>query len=314
MARPLRLEFPGALYHVTARGNDRQTIYADDDDRHLFLELLADEVRLQGWVLYAYCLMDNHYHLLLETPEAGLCKGMQRLNGRYTQRFNYRHSRSGHLFQGRYKAIIVEKDAHLLELCRYVVLNPVRAGVVEHARDWPWSSYAATLGIQPGPDWLACNALLCLFSEHAGAAREAYARFVRQGLEAHAPWEALRGQIYLGGDGFRQRMQALVPDKAADTDIPLMQKQLARPDCNAVLQDVAHTFNLDLPQVASRRNKEAFRTAVFLLRRACNLPLKKVAAMAGISPGRVSQIQSQMMRDGLHGQAALLLKKYKVKA
>ncbi|MDH5536850.1 MAG: transposase, partial [Betaproteobacteria bacterium] len=154
MARPLRLEFAGAMYHVTARGNERQRIYLDDEDRRIYRDLLGKEVEQQGWVCYAYCLMDNHYHLLIETPEPNLVTGMRRLNGVYTQAFNRRHRRVGHLFQGRYKAIVVDKDAYLRELCRYIVLNPVRAKAVKTAQRWPWSSYRATSGEEPPPSWL----------------------------------------------------------------------------------------------------------------------------------------------------------------
>ncbi len=130
MARPLRLSYPGALYHVTARGNARQAIYTDDADRQIFLSVLEDVVARYHWLCHAYCLMDNHYHLLLETPEENLSAGMRQVNGVYTQRFNRRHGRVGHVFQGLVKAILVEPDRYLLELCRYVVLNPMRAGIV----------------------------------------------------------------------------------------------------------------------------------------------------------------------------------------
>lgn len=154
MARPLRLEFAGALYHLTARGNARSEIFADDEDRRVFLELLGKEIAQQGWRCYAYCLMGNHYHLLIETPEANLVAGMRRLNGVYTQAFNRRHQRVGHVFQGRYKSIVVDKDSYGLELSRYIVLNPVRARMVKRAQDWAWSSYGATVGAVAQPSWL----------------------------------------------------------------------------------------------------------------------------------------------------------------
>ena len=128
MARPLRIEFPGAIYHVTARGNARNAIVLDDEDRELFLVCLGEVILLFGWVCHAYCLMDNHYHLLIETPEGNVSRGMRQLNGVFTQRFNRRHGQVGHLFQGRFKAIVVDRESYLLELCRYVVLNPIRAG------------------------------------------------------------------------------------------------------------------------------------------------------------------------------------------
>jgi REP element-mobilizing transposase RayT len=154
MARPLRLEYEGAVYHVTSRGNAREAIFRVDPDRELFLEVLGATVERFGWVCYAYCLMTNHYHLLLETPEPNLSRGMRHLNGVYTQGFNRRHMRVGHVLQGRFKSIVVEKESHLLELARYVVLNPVRAKMVRSARDWPWSSYRATAGLGVAPPFL----------------------------------------------------------------------------------------------------------------------------------------------------------------
>jgi REP element-mobilizing transposase RayT len=153
MARPLRLESAGALYHVTVRGNERRSIFLGDEDsgRVVFLDVLGATCERFNWALHAYCLMTNHYHLLVETPDANLSKGMRQLNGVFTQFVNRTHPRVGHLFQGRFKAILVERERYLLELCRYVVLNPVRAGVVAAPGDWPWSSYRATLGETPAP-------------------------------------------------------------------------------------------------------------------------------------------------------------------
>ena len=130
MARPLRIEYPGAVYHITSRGNARADIFLMDDDRQVFLDILGNTVEKYNWLCHAFCLLDNHYHLLIETPDPNLSLGMRQLNGVYTQTFNRTHDRVGHVFQGRYKAILVEKESHLLELCRYVVLNPVRAKMV----------------------------------------------------------------------------------------------------------------------------------------------------------------------------------------
>jgi REP element-mobilizing transposase RayT len=147
MARPLRIEYSGAVYHITSRGNAREKIYIDDQDRENFLGVLGEVVRKYNWLCHAYCLMDNHYHLLVETPDANLSIGMRQLNGVYTQLYNRRHRRTGHIFQGRYKAILVDKDNYLLELSRYVVLNPVRARLAKLPEHWKWSSYGATAGV-----------------------------------------------------------------------------------------------------------------------------------------------------------------------
>jgi len=165
MARPLRIEFEGALYHVTSRGNKKEAIYLNDMDRLIFLKVLSDVCQRYNWVCHAYCLMTNHYHLLIETPDANLSVGMRHLNGVYTQKFNFHHGRVGHVYQGRYKGILVEKEAHLLELARYVVLNPVRARMVSEAEDWRWSSYRATSGMVKSPGFLSVDWLLSVFGD-----------------------------------------------------------------------------------------------------------------------------------------------------
>ncbi len=293
MARPLRLEFPGAVYHITARGDRQEAIFDDGDDRLAFLELLAREVGQQGWLLYAFCLMDNHYHLLLETPEPNLVRGMRRLNGVYTQAFNRRHKRVGHVLQGRYKAILVDKDSYLLELCRYVVLNPVRAGMVASAGQWPWSSYLATAGKMACPDWLAAEQVLALFACDRSQTRRAYTRFVSEGVRGESPWDHLKGQIYLGPDAFIGRMEKLL---AGTTPRGIARRQLspARPTARDVVKVVAQVHEIPVRSVLERHSAEAFKHAVYLLRRRANIPLHDVATMAGVSIGRVSQIQSRI--------------------
>src|SRR5882724_1159736 len=157
MARPLRIEYDGALYHVTSRGNDRKAIFKDDRDRELFLNTLAQVTERFHWICHAYCLMNNHYHLVIETPDGNLSKGMRQLNGVYTQSFNRRHRRVGHLFQGRFKAILVERESHLLELCRYIVFNPARIKSSAKASTWAWSSYRATGGLASIPRCLTVD-------------------------------------------------------------------------------------------------------------------------------------------------------------
>ena len=220
MARPLRIEFPGALYHVTTRGNARGDIFVDDRDRHGFLAVLGQVVARWRWLCHAYCLMGNHYHLIVETRDANLARGMRQLNGLYTQRLNRRHGRVGHVFQGRYAAILVERDSHLLELARYVVRNPVRAGLVDRAEAWPWSSYRAMIGRGARPAWLHCDWLLRQFAGEPAQARLAYRAFVSEGPEGRDPWRDLAGQIYLGGAGFVRSMLARAGDGGERVEIP----------------------------------------------------------------------------------------------
>ncbi len=225
MARPLRLEYEGALHHITSRGNELQAIYADNSDFELFLSLLANVCAQYNWVVHAYCLMTNHYHLLVETPDANLSKGMRQLNGIYTQAFNRKHQRVGHVFQGRFKGILVQKDAYLLELARYIVLNPVRAQIVRHSKDWPWSSYRATAGYGAAAPCLTTDWLLAGFAKTKRTAQERYREFVQAGKGLPSPWSQLKNQIFLGDDLFVEDMQCKLDPEQSLKDIPKKQKQ-----------------------------------------------------------------------------------------
>ena len=289
MSRPLRLEYAGALYHLTARGNARADIFAGDGDRRLFLELLGKEIAQQGWRCYAYCLMDNHYHLLIETPEPNLVAGMRRLNGVYTQAFNRRHGRVGHVFQGRYKSIVVDKERYGLELCRYIVLNPVRARMVKRARDWAWSSYRASAGEVPAPAWLDANWVRGQFGGRNPQA--AYERFVAQGMGQVSPWENLKGQIWLGSAAFLKRMARLAQAKPM-ANVPRRRRPPVHPSAAAVTAQVLSAYRIKDERTLCRRDhQEAFQAWVYLLRRAVNLPLQEVAKRGKVSPSRISKIQ-----------------------
>jgi len=230
MARPLRIEFAGALYHVTSRGDGQEDIYIDDNDRESFLEVLSDVCDRFNWKVHAYCLMSNHYHLLVETPDANLSQGMRQLNGVFTQRFNRNNKSVGHVFQGRYKSILVEKETYLLELSRYIVLNPVRAQMVRSAKDWRWSSYRATAGINNAEKWLTVDWILSSFSLKKIIAVKKYREFVSEGRNQPKPWEQLRNQIYLGSDEFVDDMQCKISPDTKLSEIPSTQKrQVAKP-------------------------------------------------------------------------------------
>ena len=232
MARPLRLEFPGAIYHLTNRGNARQKIFFSDSDRQLFLDTLSHVVSRYRWICHAYCLMANHYHLLIETPKANLSIGMRQLNGIYTQAFNRRHRRVGHLFQGRFKAILVEKQSYLLELCRYIVLNPLRVKGKGQINSWKWSSYRATAGLASMPEFLTTDWVLEQFGKRRTQAQKHYREFVKEGLESR-PWEALKGQIYLGSDAFIEKH---APRGRDLKEIPRVQVRAVRPKLESILK------------------------------------------------------------------------------
>jgi REP element-mobilizing transposase RayT len=178
MPRPLRPLIPGGIYHITSKGNRGQATFLDDYDRGLFLHLAATVVKSHGWRCDAYCLMTNHYHLLVQTPDPNLSDGMQRLNGDYAQWFNHLHGFEGHLFQDRFGSRVVETPAHLLEVMRYVVMNPVRAGICREPADWPWSSFASMLGLAPRHELLTVDWTLRQFSASTDRARERLRAFV----------------------------------------------------------------------------------------------------------------------------------------
>jgi putative transposase len=202
MTRPLRLEFPGALYHVTARGDRRGAIYCDDVDRIVWLKLLEIACAQFNFIVHAFCQMENHYHLLVETIDGDLSGGMRQLNGAYSQQFNRRHGLVGHVFQGRYKAILVQKESYLLELSRYIVLNPIRANMVTSLDDWRWSSYRYFMQPSDLPPWLDPDFLLAHFGADRTSARSAYKAFVLQGLELLSPLRDVQHQMLLGEDAF----------------------------------------------------------------------------------------------------------------
>jgi REP element-mobilizing transposase RayT len=224
MARPLRIELAGGLYHVTSRGDRREDIYLDDGDRYLWLDVLDQTCRRFNWICHAWCQMTNHYHLVMETVEGNLSEGMRHLNGVYTQAVNRKHRRVGHVFQGRYKAILVDKDSHLLELSRYVVLNPVRAAMVQDAEEWPWSSFRNMIGRAQPPAWLQTDWLLAQFGDTRDIAILRYAEFVRAGVRLPSIWTGLRNQVFLGDEEFVRRAQAQT-DRLDIAEIPRAQRR-----------------------------------------------------------------------------------------
>ena len=215
MSRPIRIEFANALYHVTSRGDRREAIFEDDDDRLSFLQTLGQVVEQFNWLCYAWCLMDNHYHLLIQTPDGNLSKGMRQLNGVFTQLSNRRYRRVGHLFQGRFKAILVDSDAYLLELARYVVLNPVRAGMVKNAAHWRWSSYRASMGLVPAETFLAVDGLLAQFAARRSLAQTRYAQFVAEGIMHRRLGNNSRGRCSSGMNTLLSKCKATLPSITA---------------------------------------------------------------------------------------------------
>ena len=280
MARPLRIEFPGALHHVTSRGNARADIVSGDEDRRLFTDVLGAVVDRFAWLCHAWCLMDNHYHLLLETPDANLSRGMRQLNGVFTQRRNWRHGRVGHVFQGRYKPILVEREPHLLELCRHVVLNPVRVGMVARPREWRWSSYRATAGHSPARAFEHRDWVLRQFGADRAAAARAYRRFVAGGIGQASPWDQLSGPNILGGAAFRDGLREAAG--VASSEVPRRQRRIA-PEALATLR----ARHRERAEWMARAHRDHGYT------------LRQIAAEAGLHYATVSRI-IKAWEDGRH--------------
>ncbi len=231
---PLRIEFPGAIYHITSRGNARLPIFEDITDRNQFLDVLDGVVKRFKWRCHAYCLMNDHYHLVVETAEGNLAQGMRQLNGVYTQSFNRRHNQGGHIFQGRYKAILVERENFLLDLCRYVVLNPVGAGLVKEPEKYYWSSYLATAGLEKRPSFLKVDWILNQFGENREKSQEKYRDFVKNGINAESPWKALHAQCILGSRKFLEKLKPALKEKTGLTEIPKEQRLAFRPPLSEI--------------------------------------------------------------------------------
>ncbi len=295
MARPLRLQYPGAVYHVMARGHERSPIYRDDEDRLSFLADLARVVQETRFVVHAYCLMTNHFHLLLETPEANLAAGMHRLNARYSQAFNFRHGRIGHLLEGRYKALVIEKERHLLELCRYVVLNPVRAGLVRSVGGWRWSNFEATCGEVDRPAFLEVDWTLRCFGTRRARARLGYRKFVSEGKGAADPIKKTAGQVFLGGPAFLEEMKRRLEGKALSPEISSSQRQSAFVSLARIDDAVAEEYGIPKESLRAAWSRGEPRAVVaYLARKLTGLPSKRIAELLDVTGGRVSQLVRQV--------------------
>ena len=289
MARPLRIEFPGAVYHVMSRGNEKASIFRDDLDRRTFLAILASVVRKEDWRLHSFCLLGNHYHLLIETPLGRISRGMHSLNSRYSQRFNRRYVRCGHLFEGRFKGLLVEKERHLLELHRYIVLNPVRAGLTTRPEDWVWSSYRATCGLVVVPPWLETRWTLAQFALDRKMALGEYERFVREGM-AKETTPVVTRQIFVGGEDFRSAMARRLAPRSLDDDIPRQQREPHPPSLDEVCAVVARDWSVPVEILASRNAGEPRLAAIYLATKVTGLTAQKVGAAFGVKRGRVSNV------------------------
>jgi putative transposase len=302
MPRPRRIDYEGAVYHVTSRGNERRAIFRDDSDRWMFLRILGEVVDHCDVVCHAWVLMDNHYHLMLETPVANLSLAMKHLNGIYTQKFNKKHHRTGHLFQGRFKAMVVERDTYLKTLCRYVVLNPVRARMVKGPRDWKWSSYRATAGWEKAEPWLETDWIIGQFGRNRKRAQKAYRAYIEEGLKIKkSVWEDLYSGIYLGGRDFLDRAHE-IGQRHKDLDMPKFQKQVVLQKPEEVIREVSKAYG-EKAEILSewKRGSEARDVAIYLLKRKSGMSLKEIGKKIGIGAtgvgNRWRRVKNRILKD-----------------
>jgi len=342
MARPLRVERAGAWYHVTARGNERSSIFRDDRDRRHFCDLLAELTERFRFALRAYVLMENHYHLMVETREANLSRAMQWLNVSYSVWFNRRHGRVGHLFQGRYKAIIVDRDAWAWSLSRYVHLNPVRVAAwgldkeaqrrvklgvggipdantvrerIERLRRYRWSSYPAYAGLSKAPNWLGCDAVLDLQGgrrrdEQRRAYRDEVEATLREGLQ-ESPWRRLIGQVVLGSQDFLRRLQ--IGLQGDDREQPALRSMRARPGFAQVVAVVERLKGEEWGQFRNRHGDWGRDLVPYLGTSAGALKLRELGeACGGMDYAGVSMaVKRFAQRAAQDGELATLLARAK---
>ena len=255
MARPLRIDQPGAFHHVTSRGNERRKIFRSNADREMFLHFLGLAVKRFNWSLTAYVLMTNHFHLAIQTREANLSRGMHWLNTSYVGWFNHRHKRSGHLFQGRFHSVLIEKSSYFTEVLRYVVLNPVRAKMVARPEDYRWSSFRATAGLEAAPPWLDVDAALAVFGEDRASAAPAYERFVLAHLDSdESLWDRVQHGIFLGSDEWIVQMREVVESKPRSNDHPKLQRSVGRPVMAKIVTTVSRISGVPIDEVRSIRS------------------------------------------------------------
>lgn len=299
MARPLRLQHPGALWHVTSRGNNRGDIFFDDADRTLFLNLFGESARRSHWIVHEYALMTNHFHLLIETPEMTLSSGMKWLNQTYAQRMNKKYNRVGHFYQGRFHSELVEKEAYLLEVMRYIVLNPVRAGMVERPEDYRWSSYRAKLGLEEPPEWLTMGDTLAPFGSELPTQREEYRKFVEAGASiTRSPFDDLVAQLFLGTRDWIEKMQKLVDQEPRSSEHPAPQRYAGRPSVDKVIATVAEVFGEDAQEIRQRHGGVEREFVAWLCCYETNERYGKVAAALRLrSTSRISALVADCGRS-----------------
>jgi len=298
MTRPLRIEYPNATYHITARGNESIKIFRVENDYRKLLKQLRLAQQRYAILIHAYVLMGNHYHLLVETPKGNLSQAMHFINSSYTGYFNRRYHRVGHLFQGRYKSILVDKESYLLELSRYIHLNPVRAGIVKYSWEYPWSSCQTYLG-KRNEKWVCQDWILRQFSASKEEARQAYNEFIEGALneKVESPFKNIFAQVVLGSKDFIKKTQKQVEDQELDYDLPSLRRLKKRPSLSDILCLVAKYYGVEQKsiQVLRERGNLAKKVGIYLAHKYTGNTLKEIGQyFGGMKHTGASQVVSRL--------------------
>ena len=306
MGRPIRIEYPCALYHITSRGNERKNIFLEEGDRLRFLKILEDYHDRYGILIHSYVLMDNHYHLVLETPRGNLLRVMHGINSSYTGYFNRKYGRSGHLFQGRYRGILVEKDTYLLLLSRYVHLNPVRAGVVGRPEDYRWSSYPGYSGREKESRWVEYAWLFSQFGKAKKRAKSRYREYTEEGLKVkeETPLRNLYGQVILGGEGFIGRIKEKLKGERLSEGIVERKRLMDHPSLMEVVGMVSEAFGIKQGEILERRGRVniARRVAIYLCQRYTGFSNEVIGRLFGgvhysVVSKAAGRVREEMLKD-----------------
>jgi len=299
MTRPLRIEYAGAYYHVTSRGNEQKDVFNSRKDRERFLYYLETATERYGAAIHAYCLMSNHYHLLLETPRGNLSQIMRHINGAYTTYFNVKRKRVGHLFQGRYKAILIEADEYAKELSRYIHLNPVRAGMVERPEAFTWSSYNRYIGKEKSPEWLKTDFMLGYFDKKESSARKKYRQFVELmiGQKYESPLGDVVASTILGDKVFiTEIVEKYLDRKKRDRDLPSLRNLSERRSVKEMSEKIY--------ALAEGDKKLAKGMSIYICHRYSGAKLREIGDYFGISESGVTRA-SQRFGEKVKGDKGL---------
>lgn len=297
MARPLRIVYPGAFYHVSSRGNEQKDVFKSQKDREKFLEYLGSATERYGAVIHAYCLMSNHYHLLLETPAGNLSQIMRHINGAYTTYFNVKRKRAGHLFQGRYKAILVEFDEYALELTRYIHLNPVRAGIIVRPEEYRWSSYRSYIDQNSAPKWLQMDAVLNYFGKRLKEAKKKYRIFVEDLLEKEydSPLQNTYGTAVLGTPGFVEMITTThLAEKEVDRAVPEIRQFKAFPEPTEIVKAAA--------SVMGDNEKLARQVGMYLCHKHSGKKLREIGELFGVGETAIAEARRLLSKKMEHDE------------